>query len=183
MDDMERLVTDLRKVESDMTSLRQANIRNFADHKRRLDGLDDTAEAHGFAIEAIAAGQAGSDDGPAIPALRWDNLTSEERGIQLEGLRNWYQVVLLPLYGQQIGMAVKGCWEAHPAVCVEIGNLRQEWRRIYERQEPQLSGSLNFHDRWLPGALRRVDPLMTGCTARECGIGNRGWPQEAPTAL
>jgi hypothetical protein len=52
----------------------------------------------------------------------------------------------------------------------ELSTLREEWLRVYDRTYPDLAGALTWHDRWLPGVVARLTPLLLdcrdGCTAR-----------------
>jgi hypothetical protein len=50
----------------------------------------------------------------------------------------------------------------------ELGVLWAEWRRVYERDTPELAGALELNGRWLPGALERVHRALADCRPHEC---------------
>ena len=57
---------------------------------------------------------------------------------------------------------------AHLPVVWELGTVWAEWRRVYDRKAPELPGALDWHNRWLPGALARSQRALSGCTDRQC---------------
>jgi hypothetical protein len=49
------------------------------------------------------------------------------------------------------------CWANHPEAVWELSTVRAEWERIYADEENRdLQAALNWHDKWLPGALTRL---------------------------
>lgn len=38
----------------------------------------------------------------------------------------------------------------------ELSTLAAEWHRTYGGNRPDLARALEFHDRWLPGTMRRI---------------------------
>ena len=63
---------------------------------------------------------------------------------------------------------LQDCWPHHPEALWELGNLWAEWNRTYDRDQPSLTGALNWHDRWMPGARARLRDIMTSCRGRAC---------------
>jgi hypothetical protein len=45
----------------------------------------------------------------------------------------------------------------------ELSTLAAAWRHAYGGQRPDLGRALEFYDRWLPGAMRRIDSFTRGC--------------------
>ena len=43
-----------------------------------------------------------------------------------------------------------------------------EWRRVYDRDTPELAGALELEGRWLPGALERIHRALADCRPHEC---------------
>jgi hypothetical protein len=100
--------------------------------------------------------------GPGAPC--WIGITPDQRAAQLAELRTWIDAVLRPEYD---GYEIRGCWANHPHAIWELSTLAAEWHRTYNRRQPDLRQALEFHDRWLPGTMRRVAAVTRKCEA-EC---------------
>lgn len=148
--------------------------------KKRLDaaGLKDGADL-AARVDELARTVAETLDtaaprGPA--ALRWDAMDAETRHATLAGLTEWVRTVLLPWYPD---CGLRNCWAAHPQAVIEVGNVWTEWRHVYEQKRPPIASALDWHDRWLPNALRRIDLITRGCVGG-CSTRprpTRGWTQ------
>jgi hypothetical protein len=101
-------------------------------------------------------------NGPAAPY--WIGLSPDDHAARLAELRQWADTILRREYG---GYPLPACWAAHPHVVWELSTLAAEWRRTYDRKHPDLSRALEFHDRWLPGAMRRITDITRRCNP-EC---------------
>ena len=100
--------------------------------------------------------------GPAAPC--WIGLDPAEHAAQLAGLRQWADTVLRREYG---GYQLPACWENHPHAVWELSTLAAEWHRTYSSTQPSLDRALEFHDRWLPGTMRRIADITRRCNP-EC---------------
>jgi len=100
--------------------------------------------------------------GPAAPC--WTGLNPADRASQLTELRQWADTVLRREYG---GYQLRGCWANHPHAIWELSTLAAEWHRTYNRRQPSLDRALEFHDRWLPGTMRRIADITRRCNP-EC---------------
>ena len=100
--------------------------------------------------------------GPAAPY--WIGLDPAEHAAQLAGLRQWADTVLRREYG---GYQLPACWANHPHAIWELSTLAAEWHRTYTRTQPSLDRALEFHDRWLPGTMRRIADITRRCNP-EC---------------
>jgi hypothetical protein len=96
--------------------------------------------------------------GPAAPY--WIGRERAEYAAQLAELRQWADTVLRREYG---GYQLAACWANHPHAIWELSTLAAEWHRTYSRQHPDLDRALEFHDRWLPGAMRRIADITRRC--------------------
>jgi hypothetical protein len=96
--------------------------------------------------------------GPAAP--HWIGLSPQDHASQLAELRQWTETVLRGEYG---GYQLPGCWANHPHAIWELSTLAAEWHRTYNRKRPDLDRALEFHDRWLPGTMRRVADITRRC--------------------
>jgi hypothetical protein len=100
--------------------------------------------------------------GPAAPY--WIGLDPADHARQLTELRQWTDTVLRREYG---GYQLRGCWANHPHAIWELSTLAAEWHRTYSRNRPDVDRALEFHDRWLPGTMRRIGDVTRRCNP-EC---------------
>jgi hypothetical protein len=94
----------------------------------------------------------------------WIGLDPAEHAAQLAGLRQWTDTVLRREYG---GYQLAACWPNHPHAVWELSTLAAEWHCTYTRNRPDLDRALEFHDRWLPGTMRRIADITRRCNP-EC---------------
>jgi hypothetical protein len=107
-----------------------------------------------------------ADGGSRVPAPNWSAMDEAERAAQLAALSGWVAHVLVPVYRPTPALAA--CWPAHWPAIWELGVLWAEWRRVYNRNAPELAGALELAGRWAPGALERVRRELAQCTDRQC---------------
>ena len=122
-------------------------------------------------FEALAAQVAGALDaaaprGPAAP--RWDNLDADARTRQLAALREWVTKILIPGWVDGGSHELADCWDRHEQALWELGAIAARWRQAYDRDRPDLALALEWQDRWLPGAMRRIAEAT-----RDCKMGHR----------
>ena len=106
------------------------------------------------------------DSGSRVCAPNWAAMDQATRAAELAKLSEWVARVLLP--GYRVDPPLRPCWRAHLPVVWELGTVWAEWRRVYDRKAPELAGALDWHNRWLPGALERSQRALSGCTERQC---------------
>jgi hypothetical protein len=94
----------------------------------------------------------------------WIGLDPAEHAAQLAELRQWTDTVLRREYG---GYQLAACWANHPHAIWELSTLAAEWHHTYTRTQPSLDQALEFHDRWLPGTMRRITDITRKCNP-EC---------------
>jgi hypothetical protein len=100
------------------------------------------------------------DSPPRGAAPYWIGLDPAEHAAQLAELREWTDTVLRREYG---GYQFADCWANHPHVIWELSTLAAEWHRTYGSSQPGLDRALEFHDRWLPGTMRRIADITRRC--------------------
>ena len=120
-------------------------------------GLDLAARFEDLAQTVADALEAAAPRGPAAPY--WIGLDRDTYHTRLADLRRWADTVLRQHYG---GYELRDCWPRHIHAIWELSTLAAEWHRIYRGTRPDLARALEFHDRWLPGTMRRI----TGITGR-----------------
>jgi len=106
------------------------------------------------------------DSGSRVCAPNWAAMDQATRAAELARLSEWVARVLLP--GYRVEPPLRPCWRAHLPVVWELGTVWAEWRRVYDRKAPELAGALDWHNRWLPGALARSQRALSGCSERQC---------------
>lgn len=126
----------------------------------------DALRAEFDALAGIVSGvlEAENPRGPA--AIDWTRLDDAERKRAMADLSEWVTGVLMPSYPS---CGLRDCWPNHPQAVIELSNIWQEWRHAYHRKRPDLALALSWHDRWMPGALARIEVItrncLTGCKA------------------
>ena len=75
------------------------------------------------------------------------------------------------------GYELRDCWPLHIHAIWELSTLAAEWHRTYRGSRPDLARALEFHDRWLPGTMRRVAAITSACQP-QCAMlhGPGDWP-------
>ena len=124
-----------------------------------LDGSIDLAAKLAELAELLV------DEASAAVAPYWLDYSDEEYRDKLAELAEWVSNVLLPNYDVPV---LRPCWQGHMQAVWELSTLRAEWERIYVRKNPLLAAALVWDDRWLPGVIRRLGPIMKDCTANRC---------------
>lgn len=128
--------------------------------RKDLDGLTGTL---GPALDQ------GKLKAPAAP--RWDNLGQDQEAAQLAQLREWVDGVLRVQYP---GYKLDACWANHRDALWELGGLHAEWQRIFSGSRgADLESMLWFHERWLPGTMRRLADVTRRCNP-ECMVTSNG---------
>lgn len=104
------------------------------------------------------------------PPAPWWCVDQAEGEEMLASLRQWVETFFrrhYPGYADRLPR----CWANHPEAVWELSTLRAEWDRIYADEDNRdLQGALNWHDKWLPGALSRLSGAIrcdeAGCRVR-----------------
>jgi regulator of replication initiation timing len=113
------------------------------------------------------------------PAPYWLALTGEEHAARLAEVRSWVDRVALVQYPAYMAR-LPPCWPAHPEAVIELSNLMTEWVRVYGDPENRpLQDALWFHERWLPGAVARLEKAIR-CDAAGCHLARSPPWQRSP---
>jgi len=121
-------------------------------------GLDLAARFEDLAQTVADALDAAAPHGPAAPS--WIGLDRDTYHARLAGLRHWADTVLRQHYG---GYELRDCWPRHIHAVWELSTLAAAWHRTYGGTHPDLARALEFHDRWLPGTMRRITGITGKC--------------------
>ena len=143
-------VADLRgQVRAINVRLDQAGLRGDLNLATRFEDL---AQTVADTLDAAAP------RGPAAPY--WIGLDRETYLARLADLRRWADTVLRQQYS---GYELRDCWPRHTPAIWELSTLAAEWHRTYRGTRPDLARALEFHDRWLPGTMRRITDITRAC--------------------
>lgn len=160
-------LAQLRKTLADAHVLLTAHRNQIEGLTRRLDqagigpGSNLMARFEELAATVAEALDAATPAGP--PSPNWDTMGADERARCLAALTKWVRRVLVPGWVTAGGFALADCWAQHEQALWELGALHTQYRRIYERPRPQAALALELHDRWIPGALRRIADATRNC--------------------
>lgn len=97
----------------------------------------------------------------------WTTMNIDQAGVAWETLTSWADLVLVRQYNV-IGAKggddkIPACWYRHPGAVAELSWLCQEWHRIYRSSKGTPGSAGEWHDRWLPGVIRRLLNSMKDC--------------------
>jgi hypothetical protein len=160
-------VAELRRTLADAHILLAAHRAQISKLTRRLDqagineGSNLVARFEALAATVAEALDAASPSGPASP--RWDTMDASQRAAAVARLSEWVTAVLRPGYVQGGGFKLADCWRQHEQALWELGALHTQWLKIYGRPKPPAALALEWNDRWLPGAMRRIADATHNC--------------------
>lgn len=75
---------------------------------------------------------------------------------------------------------IPACWPDHPELVEELTALYLAWQQAYEDADAPLTAAADWHDRWLPGVLYRLEH---GPFALDCANEHRPRPTTAYAAV
>jgi hypothetical protein len=75
---------------------------------------------------------------------------------------------------------IPGCWARHPELVEELTALWLAWQHAYQQPDAPLTAAADWHDRWLPGLLHRLEH---GAFAIDCSEAHLSRPTSAYAAL
>jgi hypothetical protein len=131
-------------------------------HRGRLTALEQRADAADKRLEHLTEEMVKAltiRKGPEV--IAWHELDPAQYAAHLADLAAWMETFLAAY--PSAAASVRDCWQAHKDAVTELGLIWCEFTRIYTAERPSLDEALVFHDRWLPGALKRVHQITTNC--------------------
>lgn len=85
---------------------------------------------------------------------------SEERTTALRLLGVWVDEVIRGRHPEAYRDSLQPCWYRHPDVLDELTALRAAWYAAYKDSAASAVAAIEWHDRWLPGAMTRCKAAM-----------------------
>ncbi len=140
--------------------------------QRRLDDLAETVSEVGTLREEVAAVAEVAENiatAQSHSLTSWwpDLATGDSRAEALASLGAWVDEVLRARHPEMYNR-LGACWYQHPDVLDELTALRSAWYAAYRDPEAPATAAIEWHDRWLPGAMRRCRAAIRarGCKGR-----------------
>ena len=84
----------------------------------------------------------------------WRDLGDEASEELWSELKNWVAWIR---HRYPLAKKIPPCWPAHPEVVEELTALWLAWQAAYQQPDAQLTAAADWHDRWLPGVLHRLE--------------------------
>jgi hypothetical protein len=134
----------------------------------RVTGFADDLAKLGAKVDKLEA----RDQDKENPVRLWDwsKMNRAEANVAWKTLIEWVNEVLAGVFGAvgEIGgrkHKLAPCWYQHPDAVAELSWLCQEWLRLYRSTKGTPAGAGEWHDRWLPGVIKRLefDSPMADC--------------------
>lgn len=159
-------VNALRREIEDLATKVGGLVAKQREHTAVLHDLTDLRHQ----VEQILASLTHEDDAPTT--WLWLTMSDQEREEKFAELRDWVETVLRAQYPDYLADHIRPCWPNHPEARWELAWLYHLWSSAYLGERPAPRDSADWHDRWLPGVLRRMSQTMSGCdtVCRQQGI-------------
>ena len=147
----------------------QGQLGQLAD---RVDGQQETLDEAARLGERVtslseaitrSAGTSPQDARTAVHPRIWAVMTDDESADALRDLARWVTTILLVSY-PHVAAQLPPCWPGHEAVVEELDWLYWTWTDwAASPQEARSRDAADWHDRWLPGVMARIRPLLASC--------------------
>jgi hypothetical protein len=144
-------------------------------HRGRLTTLEQRADAVDERLERLTEEMVKAltiRKGPEV--IAWHELDPQQYAAHLADLAAWMETFLAAY--PSAAASVRPCWKDHKDAVTELGLIWCEFSRIYTAERPSLDEALVFHDRWLPGVLKRVQQITAQCTTG-CVLVRPAWDE------
>lgn len=160
------VVKDVEAHDLTMLELRLEKLAEAAGEVGKL--RDDVSklrnEVHNAAEQAGEQAQRPETQG----AVWWPDLpTGQERAEAVHSLGRWVDEVLRARHPEAYN-ELGTCWFWHPDILDELTALQAAWLAAYRDKAPSGTAAIEWHDRWLPGAVARCSAAIRarGCKGR-----------------
>jgi hypothetical protein len=100
----------------------------------------------------------------------WLTMSEQQRELCFSELHDWVETVLRTQYPGFVADQLQPCWPNHPEARWELAWLYHLWSRAYLASHPDPRDAADWHDRWMPGVVRRIGQAMRHCLTG-CQVG------------
>ena len=159
------LAIELSKMRGELASLTGKVDRVTTTQRRHSNVLSDLASIR-QQIEQILT-ILGIENDACLARWFWLTMTDEEREAKFSELYDWVETVFRQQYPDYRADQLKLCWPNHPEARWELSWLYQSWTLTYLTTRPTPKDAGDWHDRWSPGVIRRLNHAMAHC-GNEC---------------
>lgn len=183
MDEMRDLETALGELGRRVAEL-EAHAASTADLLADLTMQLTARPASPGATSPGSSGSSGGDSEEAAPAPTWDFATMDATQARQawDTLTRWVDEVLVMteprtyLGGRsQDAYLLEPCWWKHPDVVADLAMLYGVWYHGHHGPHASAPAVAEYRDRWLPGALSRMQKAMERCKTLEHHEPTRGY--------
>lgn len=117
--------------------------------------------------------QAGSPRAGPVMSWCWRELGPQGAQALWRELTGWVRWIRSRY---PLARRIPSCWADHPEVVEELTALWLAWQAAYTEPDASLTAAADWHDRWLPGFLYRLEH---GAFALDCSASHRNRPASA----
>lgn len=147
----------IARLRADLDELAHHSTDTLVDLVDRIDDLESKPRTGG----GPPAAWCWRDLGPQATGELWGQLTG-----WVAWVRGRYP----------LARRIPDCWAEHPETVEELTALWLAWQAAYTEPNASLTAAADWHDRWLPGVLYRLEH---GPFALDCASGHRTRPATA----
>lgn len=149
--------------------VRQAELISRLRHD--LDRLaSEVTDAYADVVSRLEEADAGARPAIAPTAWNWRSLGARAREELWSQLREWVTWIR---HRYPLAKKIPSCWDKHPEIVEELTALWLAWLAAYEQRDGTLTAAADWHDRWLPGVLHRLEH---GSFALDCSANHQPRP-------
>lgn len=147
----------IARLRKDLDDLAHHSTDTFVALVERIEGIESGAGSS----SSSPTSWCWRDLGPRAGDELWNQVTD-----WVEWIRSRYP----------LARKIPACWADHPEVVEELTALWLAWQAAYQGSNTTLTAAVDWHDRWLPGLLHRLEH---GPFAVDCANGHRPRPATA----
>ncbi|SFC96988.1 hypothetical protein SAMN04487968_11724 [Nocardioides terrae] len=139
----------IARLQREVESLTVETNETVANLLARLEALEDAA----IPLDGI----------PRVPtSWCWRTVGPTGAEVLWQELRDWVGWVR---HRYPLARRIPICWKEHPELVEELTALWLAWQAAYTVLDAPLTAAVEWHDRWLPGLLYRVEhgPFAINC--------------------
>src|SRR4051812_43287747 len=142
----------ISQLRQDFDRLASEVTDSIVDLQARLDSQE----------EAAASGTGVGVGSTGVMAWCWRYLGPEGSDALWTELTSWVDWIR---HRYPLARRIPPCWAQHPELVEELTALWLAWHASYTERDAPLTGAIDWHDRWLPGLLHRLEhgPFALDC--------------------